>query len=77
MKLKDIAEVEVGSEFVDIYSNKDGHPSASLVLKQSPGSNASKVIDEVKLKLQDLKKIFLPALIMRSTMMFQNLWMLQ
>lgn len=26
LKLKDIAEVELGSEFFDIYSNKDGYP---------------------------------------------------
>lgn len=51
VKLRDVAEVEIGSEFVDIYSNKDGHPSASLVLKQNPGSNANKVIAEVKEKL--------------------------
>jgi len=62
LKLKDIAQVEVGSEFVDIYSNKDGHPSASLVLKQSPGSNASKVIDEVKAKLKELQKDFPPGI---------------
>lgn len=60
LKLKDIAQVEVGSEFVDIYSNKDGHPAASLVLKQNPGSNASKVIDEVKIKIEELKKDFPP-----------------
>lgn len=62
LKLKDVAQVEVGSEFVDIYSNKDGHPSASLVLKQNPGSNASIVIEEVKAKLQDLKKDFPPGI---------------
>ncbi len=62
LKLKDIAKVEVGSEFVDIYSNKDGHPSASLVLKQNPGSNAKIVIDEVKTKLQELKKSFPPGI---------------
>ncbi|HQS56278.1 MAG: hydrophobe/amphiphile efflux-1 family RND transporter [Bacteroidetes bacterium 24-39-8] len=60
LKLKDVAKVEVGSEFVDIYSNKDGHPSASLVLKQNPGSNARIVIDNVKEKLQELKKDFPP-----------------
>lgn len=62
LKLKDIAEVEIGSEFVDIYSNKDGHPSASLVLKQNPGSNASMVINEVKAKLEELKKDFPPGI---------------
>ena len=62
LKLKDIAKVEVGSEFVDIYSNKDGHPSASLVLKQNPGSNAKNVIEDVKEKLQELKKDFPPGI---------------
>jgi HAE1 family hydrophobic/amphiphilic exporter-1 len=62
LKLKDIGVVEVGSEFVDIYSNKDGSPSASLVLKQNPGSNASTVIDEIKIKLEELKKDFPPGI---------------
>lgn len=62
LKLKDVAKVEVGSEFVDIYSNKDGHPSASLVLKQNPGSNARIVIDDVKEKLQEIKKDFPPGI---------------
>lgn len=62
LKLKDIAKIEVGSEFVDIYSNKDGHPSASLVLKQNPGSNARVVIEDVKAKLQELKKDFPPGI---------------
>jgi hydrophobic/amphiphilic exporter-1 (mainly G- bacteria), HAE1 family len=58
LKLKDIAEVELGSEFFDIYSNKDGYPSASIVLKQNFGSNASKVIEGVKAKLKDLEQDF-------------------
>ncbi|MEI6311518.1 MAG: efflux RND transporter permease subunit [Bacteroidota bacterium] len=62
LKLKDVAKVEVGSEFVDIYSNKDGYPSASLVLKQNPGSNANKVIEDVKVKLEELKKDFPPGM---------------
>jgi HAE1 family hydrophobic/amphiphilic exporter-1 len=62
LKLKDVAEVELGSEFFDIYSNKDGHPSASLVLKQNFGSNASKVIDGVKEKLKELEKDFPPGM---------------
>lgn len=58
IKLKDVADVEVGSEFVDIYSNKDGYPSASLVLKQNTGSNANTVIAQTKAKLEELKKDF-------------------
>jgi HAE1 family hydrophobic/amphiphilic exporter-1 len=62
IKLKDVAKIEVGSEFVDIYSNKDGHPSASLVLKQNPGSNAKVVIEDIKEKLKELKKDFPPGI---------------
>ncbi|MCW5906235.1 MAG: efflux RND transporter permease subunit [Chitinophagales bacterium] len=62
LKLKDVADVELGSEFFDIYSNKDGYPSASLVLKQNFGSNASKVIEGVKERLEELKKDFPPGM---------------
>lgn len=58
--LKDIAEVEFGSEFYDIYSNMDGHPSAAITVKQNYGSNASEVIDRVKEKLQELKENSFP-----------------
>ena len=44
LRLKDVATVELGSEFFDIYSNLDGNPSAAIVLKQTYGSNASEVI---------------------------------
>jgi HAE1 family hydrophobic/amphiphilic exporter-1 len=53
--LKELAEVELGSEFFDIYSNMDGYPSAAITLKQTYGSNASDVIDDVKAKLDQIK----------------------
>ena len=55
LRLKDVAEVEFGSEFFDIYSNLDGHPSAAIVLKQGGESSASEVIAEVKTKLEELR----------------------
>lgn len=60
IKLKDIAKVELGSEFFDIYSNLDGDPSASIVLKQNYGSNANEVIEQVKVKLEEMKQNFPP-----------------
>ncbi len=60
IKLKDIAKIEIGSEFFDIYSNLDGHPSAAIVLKQNVGSNATEVIQEVKDKLDEMKANFPP-----------------
>ncbi len=61
LKLKDIATVEFGSEFFDIYSNLGGKPSAAIVLKQTYGSNASAVIEDVKAKLEEMKRTSFPA----------------
>jgi HAE1 family hydrophobic/amphiphilic exporter-1 len=62
LKLSDVANVELGSEFFDIYSNKDGYPSAALVLKQNYGSNASDVIEQVKEKMEELSSTFPPGM---------------
>ncbi len=55
LRLKDVAEVEFGSEFYDIYSKLDKHPSAAITIKQNYGSNASDVIARVKEKLEEIK----------------------
>ncbi|MGZ3902121.1 MAG: efflux RND transporter permease subunit [Bacteroidia bacterium] len=62
LRLKDVATVVLGSEYYDIYSNLNGNPSAAIVLKQTYGSNASKVIENVKEKLEELKKSFPPGM---------------
>lgn len=62
IKLRDIADVELGSEFFDIYSNLDGKPSASIVLKQTLGSNASDVITQVKEKLKEQAEFMPPGI---------------
>ncbi|MBS1636667.1 MAG: efflux RND transporter permease subunit [Bacteroidetes bacterium] len=62
LRLKDVASVTLGSEYYDIYSNMNGHPSAAMVLKQTYGSNASEVIEKVKVKLDELKKTFPPGM---------------
>lgn len=60
LHLRDVADVELGSEFQSIYSNLDGHPSAAIVLKQNYGSNASQVIEDVKTKLAELERTTFP-----------------
>ncbi|MBJ6142244.1 efflux RND transporter permease subunit [Hymenobacter sp. BT559] len=62
LRLKDVADVSLGSEFYDIYSNLDGYPSAAIMLKQTYGSNASDVITSVKAKLEELKKTMPPGM---------------
>lgn len=60
LKLKDVAKVELGSSMFDIYSDINGHPACSIILKQTPGSNASAVIEDIKKHLEQLKKESFP-----------------
>ena len=54
--------VELGSEFFDIYSDLNGYPAASIVLKQTPGSNAAEVIEEIKATLEEMRGSFPPGM---------------
>lgn len=58
LRLKDIADVEFGSLDYDVLSKENGNPSAAIVLKQRPGSNASDVIENIKNKMTELQKAF-------------------
>ena len=58
LHLKDIAEIEFGSLDYDVLSKENGNPSAAIVLKQRPGSNASDVIKNIKIKMEELQKSF-------------------
>jgi HAE1 family hydrophobic/amphiphilic exporter-1 len=60
LRLKDVGKVELGSEFFDIYSDINGHPACSIILKQAPGSNAATVIKEIKKELEQIKKESFP-----------------
>jgi HAE1 family hydrophobic/amphiphilic exporter-1 len=60
LRLKDVAEVELGPQFFDIYSDINGHPAASVVLKQAPGSNAAEVIEAIKTELEAIKRESFP-----------------
>ncbi len=60
LRLRDVAEVELGPQFFDIYSDINGYPAASIVLKQAPGSNAAEVIDLIKEELKAIEKESFP-----------------
>jgi HAE1 family hydrophobic/amphiphilic exporter-1 len=56
VRLKDVADIDFGSEMYDIYSTLNGHPSAAITLKQAYGSNARDVIQNVKKTMVRLQK---------------------
>lgn len=60
LRLKDVADVEFGSVDYDVLSKENGSPSAAIVLKQRPGSNASEVIQQVKNRLAEMKEKTFP-----------------
>ncbi len=60
LKIKDIAKVEFGAMSYGMISKTDGKPSASIMMKQRPGSNASEVIKNVKEKMTELKETSFP-----------------
>jgi len=55
IRIKDIANVEFGSTYYDLYSKLNGRPAASIMIKQSYGSNASKVIENIKKRMSEIK----------------------
>ena len=62
LHLRDVAKVELDSEFYNLYSNVDGNPAASIMFKQTSGSNASEVIATIKAKLAEMKTSFPPGM---------------
>ncbi|MCW3078678.1 MAG: Multidrug transporter AcrB [Segetibacter sp.] len=60
VRLKDIADIEFGTVSYDMSSKTDGRPSASIMIKQRPGSNARDVINNIKAKMGELKETTFP-----------------
>lgn len=60
VRMRDVADVEFGSLDYDMISMTDGRPSASIMIKQRPGSNAREVIQNIKSRMAELKESTFP-----------------
>ena len=60
LKLKDVAEVVFDAQEYSMVSTTDGRPSASIMIKQRPGSNAREVIANIKEKMGELEESSFP-----------------
>lgn len=56
LRIKDIADVEFGTTYFDVEAKINGKPTAAIMLKQLPGSNASEVIANVKKSMERIKE---------------------
>jgi hydrophobic/amphiphilic exporter-1 (mainly G- bacteria), HAE1 family len=55
LRLRDIADVEFDSQEYDVLSKENGKPSAAIMIKQRPGTNAKEVIQKIKDRMQEIK----------------------
>lgn len=55
VRIRDVADVEFGSVQYDVTSKENSYPSAAIMLKQRPGSNANEIIKNVKARMQYLQ----------------------
>lgn len=60
LRLKDIATIEFDSQDYNVLSKENGQPSGSIMIKQRPGSNAKEVIENIKIRMAELKESSFP-----------------
>jgi HAE1 family hydrophobic/amphiphilic exporter-1 len=61
LRIKDVADVEFGTTYFDVEAKLNGKPSAAIMLKQLPGSNASEVIENIKKRMAEMKATSFPS----------------
>lgn len=62
LRLKDIADVELGSLNYSVLSTLDGKTTVGITVNQTAGSNARELINNIKATIDDASKSFPPGL---------------
>lgn len=60
IRLRDIADIDFDSQDYDVLSKENGKPSAAIMLKQRPGTNAQEVISNIKQRMEEIKTSSFP-----------------
>ena len=58
LKLKDVATIELGAQSYQFVGRINGSPGASLMVYQTPGSNATEIIRRIEKYLDEARKDF-------------------
>lgn len=56
LRLKDVAEIQLGSQTYSGYSELNGNPAVAMAIYQTPGSNAQDIINDIKAELKNIEK---------------------
>ncbi len=71
LRLKDVARIELGIESYGYKSTTDGHPGVEMMIFQIAGSNATQVINDIDLFMEECRET-MPEGVMIDTMMSVN-----
>ena len=55
LRLKDVAEIELGSESYAYKGYTNGHPGVSTMIFQTAGSNATQVVEDIEALLDEVR----------------------
>ncbi len=55
LRLKDVAELELGRVTYGFHNKANGHPSSMAMVFQTPGSNATQIINDVLAQVESMK----------------------
>ncbi len=58
LRLKDVAEIQLDAQNYQVNSRTLGHPSVSMAIYQTKGSNAQEIIENIKFRMEELKQDF-------------------
>ncbi|RRJ92290.1 efflux RND transporter permease subunit [Paenimyroides tangerinum] len=56
LRLKDVAEIELGAQTYGGFSELNGFPAVAMAIYQTPGSNAQEIIVNIKKELDKIEK---------------------
>lgn len=71
LRLKDVARIELGAQSNSVNSYTNGHNGVSCIVFQTPGSNATEIINNITSLMKDTEKS-LPAGVKFNTLMNTN-----
>jgi len=68
LRLKDVAEIELGSQTYSYNSNVGGYPGAACMISQTAGSNANTIIEEIDELMAEMSKDLPKGLVIEDLM---------
>ena len=68
LRLKDVADVEVGAQSYAYSSRINGHPGATCMISQTAGSNANEIIEEIDKLTEEVSQTLPKGLVLTDLM---------